>query len=35
VSITDACIGWDASVGVLRELAHAVRRQRVLLTDAS
>ena len=35
VSITDACIGWDASVGVLRELAHAVRRRRVLLTDAS
>src|SRR5437867_1921018 len=35
VSITDACIGWDASVGVLRELADAVRRRRVLLTDAS
>jgi 3-deoxy-7-phosphoheptulonate synthase len=35
ISITDACIGWDASAGVLRELAHAVRRRRVLLTDAS
>jgi 3-deoxy-7-phosphoheptulonate synthase len=35
VSITDACIGWDASLGVLRELADAVRRRRVLLTDAS
>jgi 3-deoxy-7-phosphoheptulonate synthase len=35
VSITDACIGWDASVGVLRELAQGVRRRRVLLTDAS
>lgn len=35
VSITDACIGWDASVGVLRELADAVRRRRVLLTAAS
>src|SRR6266540_2569460 len=31
VSITDACIGWDASVGVLRELGDAVRRRRVLL----
>ena len=35
VSITDACIGWDATVGVLRELAEAVRRRRVLLTDAA
>jgi 3-deoxy-7-phosphoheptulonate synthase len=35
VSITDACIGWDASVEVLRELSDAVRRRRVLLTDAS
>jgi 3-deoxy-7-phosphoheptulonate synthase len=35
VSITDACIGWDATVGVLRELADAVRRRRVLLTDAA
>ncbi len=35
VSITDACIGWDASVRVLHELADAVRRRRLLLTDAS
>jgi len=35
VSITDACIGWDATVGVLRDLADAVRHRRVLLTDAS
>jgi 3-deoxy-7-phosphoheptulonate synthase len=35
VSITDACIGWDATVGLLRDLAEAVRRRRVLLTDAA
>ena len=35
VSITDACIGWEETVGVLRELAEAVRRRRVLLTDAA
>ena len=35
VSITDACIGWDTTVGVLRELADAVRRRRVLLADAA
>jgi 3-deoxy-7-phosphoheptulonate synthase len=35
VSITDACIGWDATTAVLRELADAVRRRRVLLTDAA
>ena len=35
VSITDACIGWDATVGVLHELADAVRGRRVRLTDAS
>ena len=34
-SITDACIGWDATVGLLRDLAEAVRRRRVLLTDAA
>ncbi|KAL2912568.1 3-deoxy-7-phosphoheptulonate synthase [Polyrhizophydium stewartii] len=28
VSITDACIGWDDTVGVLRELAAAVRARR-------
>ncbi|MDH4288795.1 MAG: 3-deoxy-7-phosphoheptulonate synthase, partial [Aquincola sp.] len=27
-SITDACIGWDASVGLLDELAETVRRRR-------
>jgi 3-deoxy-7-phosphoheptulonate synthase len=35
ISITDACIGWEATVGVLRELADAVQRRRVLLTDAT
>jgi 3-deoxy-7-phosphoheptulonate synthase len=35
VSITDACIGWDATVGLLRELADAVRQRRVLLTYAT
>ncbi|HTP48204.1 MAG TPA: 3-deoxy-7-phosphoheptulonate synthase AroG [Casimicrobiaceae bacterium] len=35
VSITDACIGWDATAGLLRDLAEAVRRRRVLLTDAA
>jgi 3-deoxy-7-phosphoheptulonate synthase len=33
VSITDACIGWDATENVLRELADAVRARRVILTD--
>jgi 3-deoxy-7-phosphoheptulonate synthase len=28
VSITDACLGWDDSQKLLRELAHAVRRRR-------
>jgi 3-deoxy-7-phosphoheptulonate synthase len=27
-SITDACIGWDDSAGLLRELADAVRARR-------
>jgi 3-deoxy-7-phosphoheptulonate synthase len=27
-SITDACMGWDASVPVLQELAAAVRGRR-------
>ena len=35
VSITDGCIGWDATEGVLRELAEAVRARRVILTDAA
>jgi 3-deoxy-7-phosphoheptulonate synthase len=27
-SVTDACMGWDMTVPVLRELADAVRRRR-------
>jgi 3-deoxy-7-phosphoheptulonate synthase len=33
VSITDACIGWDATVDTLRGLAEAVRLRRLKLTD--
>jgi 3-deoxy-7-phosphoheptulonate synthase len=33
VSITDACIGWDATVEILRELAEAVRARRVRHAD--
>jgi len=29
VSITDACIGWEATVGVLQGLAEAVRKRRL------
>ncbi len=35
VSITDACIGWDATVEILRELAEAVRARRVRHADES
>jgi 3-deoxy-7-phosphoheptulonate synthase len=35
VSITDACIGWDSTVEVLKTLADAVRRRRVRLADES
>jgi phospho-2-dehydro-3-deoxyheptonate aldolase len=35
VSITDACLGWDATTGALRDLADAVRRRRLELTDAA
>ena len=28
VSITDACIGWEDTVGVLETLAGAVKKQR-------
>lgn len=28
VSITDACISWDTTVGVLEDLAAAVRERR-------
>ena len=33
VSITDACIGWEATVEVLHTLADAVRQRRVKLSD--
>ena len=33
VSITDGCIGWDATVDVLHGLAEAVRQRRLRLTD--
>jgi 3-deoxy-7-phosphoheptulonate synthase len=29
VSVTDACIGWDATEPLLRQLAEAVRARRV------
>ena len=35
VSITDACIGWESTVGALRQLADAVRRRRLALADAA
>jgi 3-deoxy-7-phosphoheptulonate synthase len=34
VSITDACIGWDDTAGVLDTLAAAVRARRVVAEDA-
>ncbi len=34
VSITDACIGWDATETLLRELAQAVRQRRLRLAAA-
>jgi 3-deoxy-7-phosphoheptulonate synthase len=34
VSITDACIGWDATANVLDKLADAVRTRRVRRSDA-
>ena len=33
VSITDACLGWDETVGVLDVLADAVRKRRLALAD--
>jgi len=33
VSVTDACIGWDATVDALSSLAEAVRARRVKHTD--
>jgi len=35
VSVTDACIGWDATAGVLHQLADAVRRRRLAISDAA
>jgi len=35
VSITDACIGWDATVETLRKLADAVRARRLALADGT
>jgi 3-deoxy-7-phosphoheptulonate synthase len=34
VSITDACIGWDATVEILHELAAAARARRLRLSEA-
>ncbi len=33
MSITDACIGWDTSVEVLKALAEAVRARRLRISD--
>ena len=33
VSITDACIGWDATAALLHQLAHAVRERRLRQGD--
>ena len=33
VSVTDACIGWDATADTLRTLAEAVRKRRLKLAD--
>jgi 3-deoxy-7-phosphoheptulonate synthase len=30
ISVTDACIGWDATEPLLRELAEAVRARRLV-----
>ncbi len=35
VSITDACIGWDTTIDVLKDLAEAVRQRRVRVSDAA
>jgi 3-deoxy-7-phosphoheptulonate synthase len=35
VSITDPCIGWDQTVGVLKDLAAAVRRRRLCAADCA
>ena len=33
VSITDACLGWEDTVGILDVLADAVRKRRITLAD--
>jgi 3-deoxy-7-phosphoheptulonate synthase len=33
-SVTDACIGWDATEIVLEQLADAIDRRRELVTSA-
>lgn len=35
VSITDACIGWETTVDVLKDLAAAVRERRQLQKGAN
>lgn len=35
VSITDACIDWDTTVGVLEDLAAAVRERREKKSSAT
>jgi 3-deoxy-7-phosphoheptulonate synthase len=35
VSITDACIGWDATVDVLAHLAESVRQRRLKLAESA
>ena len=35
VSITDACVDWDTTVGMLEQLADAVRTRRKILKGQS
>jgi 3-deoxy-7-phosphoheptulonate synthase len=35
VSITDPCLGWDQTVGVLKDFAAAVRRRRLCIADGA
>jgi 3-deoxy-7-phosphoheptulonate synthase len=35
VSITDACVSWDQTIPMLKNLAEAVRKRRSLLKEAS
>jgi 3-deoxy-7-phosphoheptulonate synthase len=34
-SITDACMGWDMTIPVLRDLAAAVRTRRATITESA